>query len=663
MEDDSEYGRQTETFTSGKSISFDERLEQESPNRISVAFGSSFSNRPIRQRRPKKRPSTRSQQVIQQRHNRYINGDEEPTISEIFAEMLRILSRYMQHHAPSFRRRMFKYAKYFFYSIAFLLAFVLFWSLVVIRSFYIDGVNLCTPPRDFDLFRQPLVEYYVHGRGNGHYVRSMAVIEALNKEGVDVRMFIGRATVWNFFRDYVAPKKTTGTTTAISIKTLLPTIGPFASLSLALERIMGDCEVSSETSRYPMLVITDGDLPGMLRAELGGIPSVGISHGQLFAIANKPDYVSQDLRLSYAWDKQATLNQRASMFTSWQIGTNFVNLETNKPTAAVARPPLRPEFVKMTKYRKAYQIMEHNEIVKNLFLFGQENPPNTVPIVPLRKSIVCYFRDKDGQMAVDALHSMGFDIFWFATGFEDTSADVETSSSLFGKKWVVRGEDRLKMRKEAGLDVEDTGKHRRLSEAIQQPIPVQPSSTKSGPRVVRVHDRNLFVSFMAMADGIASSAGSQLLSECIYANIPLLAIYKDKDDEQALNVIMSRHDREHKPNMNIYGVTVSDLQSNFTSPDSRSEFNSFVAKVHASKVSEGYYVHLTKNDTMLQAIPSIELDNEAEGEDPFQGMQHAAPIILEIVKKVEESGGHYVAVGFLSGVVNLMLNVIAGRFH
>lgn len=663
MEDDSEYGRQTETFTTGRPISFDERLEHESPNRLSVSFGSSFSNRPVRQRRQKKRSSSRSQQVNQQRTTRYINGDKEPTISEIFAEMLRILSRYLQHHGPSFRRKIFNHTKLFLFSIAILFAVVLFWSLMVIRSFYIDAVNLCTPPRDFDLFRQPLVEYYVHGRGNGHYVRSMAVIEALNKEGVDVRMFIGRATVWNFFRDYVAPKKTTGTTTAISIKTLMPTIGPFASLSLALERIMGDCEVSLETSRYPMLVITDGDLPGMLRAELGGIPSVGISHGQLFAIANKPAYVSQDLRLSYAWDKQATLNQRASMFTSWQIGTNFVNLETNKPTAAVARPPLRPEFVKMTKYRKAYQIMEHNEIVKNLFLFGHENPPNTAPIVPFRKSIVCYFRDKDGQMAVDALHSMGFDIFWFATGFEDTSADVENSSSLFGKKWVVRGEDRLKMRKGAGLDVEDVGKHRRLSEAIQQQIPVHPHSTQSGPRVVRVHDRNLFVSFMAMADGIASSAGSQLLSECIYANIPLLAIYKDNDDEQALNVIMSRHDREHKPNMNIYGVTVSNLLSNFTSSDSRSEFDNFVAKVRSSKVSEGYYVHLTNNDTTSQAIPSIDLDNEVEGEDPFQGMQHAAPIILEIVKKVEESGGHYVAVGFLSGVVNLMLNVIAGRFH
>jgi len=585
-----------------------------------------------------------------------------PRISQIFADMLRILCRYMQHHAPSFRRRLSTYAKYVAYALAASGSFLIFWLVVIVRSFYVDAAQLCAPPRGHDLFQHPLVEYYVHARGNGHYVRSMAVIEALNEAGIDVRMFIGRSTVWNFFRDYVAPKTTTGSTTAISVKTLLPTFGPVSSLSLLLERIMGDCEVAAQTSRYPMLVITDGDLPGMLRAEIGGIPSVGISHGQLFAVANKPEYIAQDPYYSKAWNKQATLNQRASMFTSWQIGTNFVNLETSKPTAAVARPPLRPEFVKMTKYRKSYQIMEHNDRVTNLFLYGQEDLPRTASIIPLRKSIVCYFRDKDGQMAVKALHNMGFDVFWFATGFEDTTSSSKVTSSLFGKKWIVREEDRVKMRKQVGLDIDNLGdgkiKRRRLTK-VMNPANSKPSETRLGPRIIRVYDRNLFVSFMAIADGIASSAGSQLLSECIFANIPLLAIYQDKDDEQALNVIMTRHERKNKPNMNVFGVKVSDLKANFTSPESRSEFNSFVEKVQTSKVSEGYYLHLTNNKTNTRTISEPKADSITD-EDPFQGMQHAAPIILEIVKKVKESEGRYEKVSFFPGLGNFVLNLIIG---
>lgn len=668
MDDDTESELQiAESFTfSRRNISFDEqRAEQDLSQRSTIAFGSPYSNRPIRHRRPKKRLLTRNHQ--QGNHPReklrYGNG-EEPRIREIVDEMLTILSRYIQHHAPNFRRRVLKFLRFIAFSIMVIMFLLFLWVFVVIRSFYLDAIQVCAPPPGYDLFHQPLVEYYIHARGNGHYVRSMAVIEALNAAGVDVRMFIGRATVWNFFRDYVAPRKTKATTTAIPVKTLLPTLGPFSSLSLALERVMGDCEVSSQTSRYPMLVITDGDLPGMLRAELGSIPSVGISHGQLFAIANKPDYIAQDPYLSKAWNKQASLNQRASLFTSWQIGTNFINLETNKPTAAVARPPLRPEFVKMTKNRKAFRVMEHSERVTSLFLFGQEDPQSTATVVPLRKSIVCYFRDKDGQMAVSALHNLGFDVFWFATGFEDNSSTASGTSSLFGKKWVVRGEDRVKMRKAAGLDIDNSthvsSKHRRL---IGNSKHVESSSAQSGPRTVRVHDRNLFVSFMAMADGIASSAGSQLLSECIYANIPLLAIYKDNDDEQALNVVMSRHDRKNKPNMNIYGVKASDLKANFTSRESRSEFNRFVEKVQASKVSEGYYIHLTKNKTSTQSMSAMEVETDTDSEDPFRGMQHAAPIILEIVKKVEESEGRYVAVTFSWGFFNLLLNLITGSVN
>jgi hypothetical protein len=75
------------------------------------------------------------------------------------------------------------------------------WILV---DFYMDAVAICTPtPGSFinlesflgdaaesdedgdDSSQRPLVEYYVHGRGIGHYARSVAIVERLNRAGIE----------------------------------------------------------------------------------------------------------------------------------------------------------------------------------------------------------------------------------------------------------------------------------------------------------------------------------------------------------------------------------------------------------------------------------------------------------------------------------------------
>ena len=73
-------------------------------------------------------------------------------------------------------------------------AFLLICLSMAVYGFYQEATELCTPPpRDrVPIGETPLVEYFVHGRGNGHYARSVAIIEKLNDAGIDVRMFIGR---------------------------------------------------------------------------------------------------------------------------------------------------------------------------------------------------------------------------------------------------------------------------------------------------------------------------------------------------------------------------------------------------------------------------------------------------------------------------------------
>ena len=118
------------------------------------------------------------------------------------------------------------------------------------------------------------------------------------------------------------------TPTAISVTSLTPALSIFETISHIVERIIGDCEVSTSSGNYPNLVIADGDLPGMLRAEFGGIPSVGIAHGQLFRIAQKPDWVESVPHLNDAWNSQGRLNGASSYFSEWQIATHFCFLES-----------------------------------------------------------------------------------------------------------------------------------------------------------------------------------------------------------------------------------------------------------------------------------------------------------------------------------------------
>ena len=631
-------------------------------------------------------------------------------------------------------------------------------------DFYTDVVDICVPPTssrsptsNFNEFLaymdghpymnnsyvddsnethsyRPLVEYYVHGRGIGHYARSVAIVEQLNRAGVDVRMFLTRASMWRALHednkiivDTDVHQEThqleegqnhqqrflnRGKTTAIPIISLVPGQGFLEGLSRILERISGDCEVAATSGRYPQLVISDGDLPGMIRAKLGSIPSVGIAHGQLFSIAQKPQWVKESSQLNDAWNSQGFLNHASGYFTQWQIATHFCFLESRYHSGTVARPPLRPEVLLMAEARKWARQgklppnrnsddkdrtksnsidfdrfpLPQAERVREILLTTDATAVSTAvsnaTLTRHRKIVICYFRDNNGEDLVQALLDADFDVLLFDTGY---TKDMANNPYRYGAKWMIEDEfvdqERKKYIPDEDKVIRDANQLRGRNDVHKgttsnSTLRVEGhgfevhSSEINGPRLIQVMDRSLFVPLMHVADGVASSAGSQLMSECIYSHMPLLAIYKEDDSEQHLNVEMSHHVNApcHRPL--VFGDSFESLtfalRSNRTpttakaykTKDNREvqtvldSFKKFVDEVRASSVSYTYFqnahildnndeINMKRNGRFGAQKENMSSDNEdsissLDDEDPFRGLPDAAAIILEIVKQVAQ---------------------------
>jgi len=189
--------------------------------------------------------------------------------------------------------------------------------------------------------------------------------------------------------------------------------------------------------------------------------------------------------------------------------------------------------------------------------------------VERRKVIISYFRDGNEDIATEALIQAGFDVVLFEKantmskpkfnyyGIWDP-ADEEHGEGFqeYGMEWVVKrqqssgdvnndnGEEAKEKKdanqKQQGKSTSGEEQHGKLSTSDQIGTEPLPSSALQLPRIVRVRDTSLFVPLMSIADGVLSSAGSQLMSECIFADIPQFALYKESDNEQMLNVEMSR---------------------------------------------------------------------------------------------------------------------------
>ena len=613
-----------------------------------------------------------------------------PSLGVIASELFLICSLYCKYAIRSLRKPCLRVKQTLFYVVFSVIAFFLLLTAWLAVDFYMDAVQVCTPPSDYEYSDRPLVEYYVHGRGIGHYARSVAIVEQLNQNGVDVRMFLTRAAMWRAMHEdsktidntnnHAKNGENIGTTTAISVAPLTPKHGPFETISHSMERIVGDCEVASQSNRYPHLVISDGDFPGMLRAEFGGIPSVGIAHGQLFSIAQKPSWIKTSPHLNRAWNRQGRLNFVSSFFSEWQIATHFCFLEAKVKTGVVARAPLRPEVINMAVARKwarngtVATIIPQLERVRNLLVNNDgSNVTSTTSTTPLshrsnsttserttplgkrRKLVICYFRDHNGEMVVKALLDAGFDVLLFDNGY---FKDMVNDPNRYGVKWVVR--DRDEHRRNELLGISGESQKRRLLQDQWEVTTTHVNETQrrflqetiltsgtDGPRLIRVMDRSLFVPLMHVADGVASSAGSQLMSECIYSHMPLLALYLEQDDEQKLNVQLSRQVSGACHKTQVFGTSFETLAvglkgTNITSSNSPTllELKKFVREVKLSRVSETLYQYFDTlgQNVNVSSLPKDELPTDVSvNEDPFHGLPDAAAIIMEIIKQVTNS--------------------------
>jgi len=57
-------------------------------------------------------------------------------------------------------------------------------------------------------------------------------------------------------------------------------------------------------------------------------------------------------------------------------------------------------------------------------------------IAKRRKLVICYFRDKNGDLIIDALQKSGFDVLLFERGYHKGISNTN-EERMFGKKWVV----------------------------------------------------------------------------------------------------------------------------------------------------------------------------------------------------------------------------------
>ncbi|EGD76497.1 hypothetical protein PTSG_07614 [Salpingoeca rosetta] len=290
--------------------------------------------------------------------------------------------------------------------------------------------------------RPPIVEYYIHGHGRGHASRGKTVIEALERVGYKVCVFVD---------DHVADLVRTVGAETVSVKSL-PIANSVHSVWETLKIFVfryltdADCSICDRAHHTPDLVISDGDFPGVWRASRAGIPAIALGHGYLFSTTEKPDHVSD-----YAWGHQEVLNGRTTRLAKCTVDVSFVPLTPlNSNTTIVAKPRLRDAILR------------------------------TERVLPPKKMVVVYFRDHgSGQHIFEELNKSGYEVRAFGPQKLDT------------------------------------------------------------PYVhVRAFTEKDFITSMSEASAVIATSGDNLIAECMWLGIPMMAMYDAADSEQMLNAEM-----------------------------------------------------------------------------------------------------------------------------
>jgi Glycosyl transferase family 1 len=186
--------------------------------------------------------------------------------------------------------------------------------------------------------------------------------------------------------------------------------------------------------------------------------------------------------------------------------------------------------------------------------------------------VVAYFRDSNGDHVIQMLLAVGIDVVVF--GY---TPNIITESSLPG-------------------------------------------------RLIPLHDTSYFVQFMGIADGVVGSAGCMLQAECVYAQIPMLALHREDDTEQALNVYMSTQLRYNDGRQLIYGFSFEELAAASRSNARPNDLNEFLKDIRQSDVSASFYE--SKGKEIADESSNFVLENEL-----LDGFEELSTPILRIIEK------------------------------
>lgn len=87
------------------------------------------------------------------------------------------------------------------------------------------------------------------------------------------------------------------------------------------------------------LVVSDGDLPGLLAAHALRVPSVAVGHGLVFSECRRPPALAAG-----PWRREAAKAAASSAGAHRCVAVNFVPLEPRTPRVVLARPSLDPRL-------------------------------------------------------------------------------------------------------------------------------------------------------------------------------------------------------------------------------------------------------------------------------------------------------------------------------
>ena len=168
-----------------------------------------------------------------------------------------------------------------------------------------------------------MIHLYVHGRGRGHTTRCLAIARALTAAGRPFRAFVGRDGVPMFSAAFPCTE----------VASLPPTPGR-AALGLATRVRDAVAEARRDGAQ---VVVSDGDLPGVLAANLLRRPAIAIGHGLVFSECRRPASLP-----AAPWLREAAKAAASSVGAGRCIAVNFVPLQPRTRRVVVARPSLDP---------------------------------------------------------------------------------------------------------------------------------------------------------------------------------------------------------------------------------------------------------------------------------------------------------------------------------